>query len=235
MRACPLVTSSAARGGRAADDTGGMCRLNHYRRAAGTPRRDENCHHKGCHGHPELPPIRGAAWRLRRAAPRKRVRGRGDLSRVAERAVPFRADARRRCSRENLLICRELLVGRRMILLADRRQRYPPDRSCLVADVIAALRAPDCDYAARPGDALRAAAVLGRPALQPAVSTPPALPYPRCRGPAPMSGLSSWHCQPIPWERAGSRLCIADHRCWRRPVKVAAILALMADSVSISH
>jgi hypothetical protein len=41
---------------------------------------------------------------------------------------------------------------------------------------MAALRTPDCDYAAWPGDVLRTAVVLGRSALPPAVTGPPARP-----------------------------------------------------------
>src|SRR5258708_31326034 len=65
----------------------------------------------------------------------------------------------------------------------------PPTWSPFAVGVMAALRAPNGDYAARPGEATRMAVALRRSALPPAVSAPSARPRQRCRGPAPMTGL----------------------------------------------
>jgi len=80
------------------------------------------------------------------------------------------------------------------------------------------------------------AAALGRSALPPAVSAPSARPQQRCRGPAPMTGLSIGRTVSLPVRAGRAHVSgTADYRCWRRSAKVVASLALTAGSVSMSH
>src|SRR5258707_1299322 len=99
---------------------------------------------------------------------------------------------------------------------------------------MAALRAPNGDYAARPGEATRMAVALRRSALPPAVSAPSAKPRQRCRGPAPMTGLRIGRTvsHPVQPGRAHPR-GTADSRSLGRSGQVLARLAFLAGPAAL--